>query len=73
MARHLARRAVERQPRAKGVRLTTFPHAELMAQAREYFDKHPELLDQAAETVRNDPKLRTLEQIPVDFTRSLRA
>ena len=33
-----------------------------MAQAMEYLRNHLELLDQAAETIRNDPKLRTLAE-----------
>jgi len=29
----------------------------------EYLRNHPELLDQAAETVRNDPKLRKMAEV----------
>jgi hypothetical protein len=38
------------------------PYAQIMAQAMEYLRNHLELLDQAAETIRNDPKLRTLAE-----------
>ena len=43
LAHLAARRAVRDQLRAQGVRLTTYPYAQLCAQARDYFDKHPEL------------------------------
>ena len=52
VANHLARRAVERQLQAQGIRLTTFPYAKVVAQARVYLAEHRELFDQAMERVR---------------------
>ena len=49
LARLAAKRAVQAQLRDQGVRLTTYPYAELMRQAAEYLDKHPELYQQASE------------------------
>jgi hypothetical protein len=55
VANHLARRAVERQLQAQGIRLTTFPYAKVVAQARVYLAVHPELFNQAIERVRASP------------------
>jgi len=55
VANHLARRAVERQLQAQGIRLTTFPYAKVVAQAQVYLAEHPELFDQAMERVRASP------------------
>ena len=62
LARYRARRIVESELRSQGVRLTYVPPRDIVAQAMEYLRNHPELLDQCAETVRNDPKLRTLAE-----------
>jgi hypothetical protein len=43
LARLAAKRAVQDELRAQGVRVTVFPHAELMKQAGEYLASHPEL------------------------------
>jgi hypothetical protein len=48
-ARLAAKRAVQDQLRAQGVRVTLFPHAELMRQAGEYLASHPELYQLALE------------------------
>jgi deoxyribodipyrimidine photolyase-like uncharacterized protein len=48
-ARLAAKRAIQDQLRAQGVKVTTFPLAEIMRQAREYLDTHPELYQQALE------------------------
>ena len=48
-ARLAAKRAVQDQLRAQGVRVSLFPHAELMRQAEEYLASHPELYQQALE------------------------
>jgi hypothetical protein len=48
-ARLAAKRAVQEALRAQGVRVTLVPHAEVMRQAREYLDTHPELYQQALE------------------------
>jgi hypothetical protein len=44
-----AKRAVQDEMRAQCVRVTLVPHAEVMRQAREYLDTHPELYQQALE------------------------
>jgi hypothetical protein len=51
-ARLAAKRAVQDNLRAQGVRVSLFPIAELMRQAREYLDTHPELYQQALERAR---------------------
>jgi hypothetical protein len=49
LARLAAKRAVQDHLRAQGVHVTLVPHAEIMRQAREYLDAHPELYQQALE------------------------
>jgi hypothetical protein len=49
LARLAAKRAVQDQLRAQGVRVSLFPHAELMRQAEEYLASHRELYQQALE------------------------
>jgi hypothetical protein len=48
-ARLAAKRAVKEEMRAQGIRLTLVFPAEIMRQAREYLDTHPELYQQALE------------------------
>jgi hypothetical protein len=43
LARLAAKRAVQAKLKDQGVRVTTFPYAELMRQAAEYLANHPEL------------------------------
>jgi hypothetical protein len=49
LARLAAKRAVQANLRDQGVRITTYPYAELMRQAHEYLSAHPELYQQALE------------------------
>jgi DNA invertase Pin-like site-specific DNA recombinase len=49
LARLAAKRAVQENLRAQGVRVSLFPHAELRRQAAEYLSSHPELYQQALE------------------------
>jgi hypothetical protein len=49
LARLAAKRAVQDNLRAQGVRVSLFPHAELMRQAGEYLAAHPELYQLALE------------------------
>ena len=49
LARLAAKRAVQDELRAQGVRVSLFPIAEVMRLAAEYLDKHPELYQQALE------------------------
>jgi hypothetical protein len=48
-ARLAAKRAVQDQLRANGVRVSLVPHAEIMRQAGEYLVSHPELYQLALE------------------------
>jgi hypothetical protein len=48
-ARLAAKRAVQDNLRAQGVRVSLFPIAEIIRQAREYLDNHPELYQLALE------------------------
>jgi hypothetical protein len=36
--------------------------SDLVKAAKNYLSEHPDLIEQAAETVRNDPRLRTLAE-----------
>jgi len=62
LAHYYARRDVkENIRRMKGsTALRTLTVSELSQLAKAWLDVHPELIEQAAETVRNDPKFRTL-------------
>jgi hypothetical protein len=53
VAVHLARREIERQWRAKGLRITRY--ATIVEQARTYLLDHPELFEQALDRVRKSP------------------
>ena len=49
LARSAARNAVKQQLQARGVRVSHVPHAQIMAQASEYLEQHPELDREAFE------------------------
>jgi len=49
LARLAAKRAVQEQLRTQGVRVSLVPFAEILRQAKEYLDAHPELYQQALE------------------------
>jgi hypothetical protein len=49
LARLAAKKAVQGELRAQGVRVSLVPHAEVMRRAREYLDTHPGLYQQALE------------------------
>jgi len=53
VAHHLARREIERQMRAKGLRITRY--SEVIEQARVYLAEHPELFDKALARVKASP------------------
>ena len=70
-ARLAAKRAVQDEMRAQGVRVSLVPPAEVMRQAREYLYTHPELYQQALERAKRmgyiDPlsaNLKTNAQTP---------
>ena len=52
LARLAAKRAVEAELRAKGIRVTLVPPREIKEQADVYLSQHPELIDQAKERAR---------------------
>lgn len=49
LARLAAKRAVQQTLRDQGIRVTTYPYADLMRQSAEYLDNHPELYVAASE------------------------
>jgi hypothetical protein len=49
LARLAAKRAVQANLRDQGIRVTTYPYAEIIRQAAEYLANHPELYQQALE------------------------
>jgi hypothetical protein len=56
----MARRVIERQLQAQGIRRTRY--AEVMAQARAYLAEHQGLFDQATERVQRNPTLRAMAE-----------
>jgi hypothetical protein len=58
----LARKAIKAKWQAQGLRVQYIEAREITIAARTYLEEHPELIDQAAEIVRNHPKLRTLAE-----------
>ena len=67
LARLAAKRAVQDEMRAQGVRVTLVFPAELMRQAREYLDTHPELYQLALERAKRmgyiDPRQASQYQL----------
>ena len=64
-ARMAAKRAVQDKMRAQGIRLTLVFPAEIMRQAREYLDTHPELYQLALERAN---KLGYVDPLSADIT-----
>jgi hypothetical protein len=62
MARHLATKAVKEQWKRQRKHWVWVEHRELVSASMAYLAEHPELIEEAAETVRNDPRLRTLAE-----------
>jgi hypothetical protein len=62
LARYYAKREVQWRWRAQGIRIWDYEASNLAKAAKSYLSEHPELIEQAAETVRNDPRLRTLAE-----------
>jgi hypothetical protein len=60
LARHIAKREVKKEWKRQRIKCSHFEAWELTRAADAYFEAHPELLEHAAEIVRNDPRLRTL-------------
>lgn len=62
LARYMAIRAAKRELQRQG-RIRSHIEPWIIAKAADdYLRSHPELLEEAAETVRNHPKLRTLAE-----------
>jgi hypothetical protein len=61
-AHWLAKREVKRLWHSQGLRWQYIEASDLARAAQSYLSEHPELIEQAAETVRNDPRLRTLAE-----------
>ena len=60
VARLIAIKAVKRNMQAQGLKLAHVERQIIVSAATIYLREHPRLIEQAAETVRKDPKLRTL-------------
>jgi hypothetical protein len=53
-------KAVKRDIKARGEKLAYFDQSDIVTTARQYLSNHPELIEEAAETVQNVSQLRTL-------------
>jgi hypothetical protein len=62
LARYMARKAVKAAWLKAGIRIRDYEASDLTKAAKSYLSEHPELIEQAAETVRNDPRLRRLAE-----------
>jgi choline kinase len=60
LARRAAIKAVQRQLQSQGRKWRDMDRRDLVMMANEYLAAHAELIAEAAETVRTNPKLRTL-------------
>jgi hypothetical protein len=60
VARLAAIKAVKREKQACGLKVAYIERRVIAAAAHDYLRNHPELLEEAAETVRTVPELRTL-------------
>jgi 7-keto-8-aminopelargonate synthetase-like enzyme len=54
LAQQAAIKAVKREFQAQGLKPTHIEHKTIVAAANDYLRDHPELIEQAAETVRKD-------------------
>jgi hypothetical protein len=62
LARFNAVKIVTRQMQAQGLKVQYIERRVIVSAADSYLSEHPELIEQAAETVRNVPQLRTLAE-----------
>jgi hypothetical protein len=62
LARHAAVKAVKRSIRDQGGKLAHFEHRIIVSAANDYLLDHPELIEEATETVRKVPQLRKLAE-----------
>ena len=61
-ARHTAFNIVKLKLIAEGVKPASMPRSTITAAANDYLRQHPELIEEAAESVRNYSGLRTLAE-----------
>ena len=62
MAKLLAIKAVKRDVQARGLKLAHIERKIIVSAADAYLRDHPELIEEATETVRKVPQLRTLAE-----------
>ena len=62
VARLIAIKAIKRSMQAQGLKLAHVERQIIVSAANTYLCKHPELIQEAAETVRKVPQLRTLDE-----------
>jgi hypothetical protein len=62
LAKRSAIKAIERGVQAQGGKPAAMPRRIILAAASAYLREHPELIEEAAETVRKVPQLRTLAE-----------
>ena len=62
VARLAAINAVKRNMQAQGLKVAHIERCIIVSVARDYLCDHPELIEQATETVRKVPQLRTLAE-----------
>jgi hypothetical protein len=62
VAKLAAMKAVKRDMQARGLRFAHIEHQTIVSAACMYLRDHPDLIEQAAETVRKVPQLRTLAE-----------
>ena len=62
VARLAAINAVKRNMQAEGLKVAHVERRIIVSVARDYLCDHPELIEQATETVREVPQLRTLAE-----------
>jgi hypothetical protein len=62
LARFNAVKVVTRQMQAQGLKVQYIERRIIVSAANSYLSEHPELIEQAAETVRNVPQLRTIAE-----------
>jgi hypothetical protein len=70
VARMIAIKAIKKNMQAQGLKLAHEQHM-IVSTAHKYLDEHPELIVEAAETVRKVPQLRTPYERETDERREM--
>ncbi len=60
IARRLAEKTIKEELRARGMKLTRFTRAEIVAAAKAYLQDCPELRDEAIQFIPNSPELTAI-------------